>query len=105
MARPARTDTDNIHDHSKQHTNIHDRLVFYIFFLFVFVCALLVQLLGYKFLIQCIYLNMLNVAYEAFVGCLEKEKRKQEDQFVESQRGALHKFFFSSFNKYPKMAQ
>lgn len=28
----------------------------------------------------------------------KREKRKQEDQFVESQRGAVHKFFLVSSN-------
>jgi hypothetical protein len=31
-------------------------------------------------------------------GAQKRKKRKQEDQFVESQRGALHKFFAVSSN-------
>jgi hypothetical protein len=37
---------------------------------------------------------MLDVAKETFVWCSEKEKkRKLEDQFRESQKGVIHKFF------------
>jgi hypothetical protein len=41
---------------------------------------------------------MLDVVKETFVWCSEKEKRKLEDQFRESQKGAIHKFFPTSTN-------